>query len=89
MLNAGRALALSELRERIERLGTAGRVRAVLTFRVREVDRHLPGGGLAARLAPRGHASWSGERACGCGDVVRSRHSGAQQRAGAVVPFAA
>ena len=47
MLNAGRALALSELRERIERLGTAGRVRAVLPFRVREVDRHLPGGGLA------------------------------------------
>src|SRR5918995_3059694 len=47
MLNAGRALALSELRERIERLGTAGRVRAVLPFRIREVDRHLPGGGLA------------------------------------------
>ena len=47
MLNAGRALALSELRERIERIDRGARVRAVLPFRIREVDRHLPGGGLA------------------------------------------
>ena len=47
MLNSGRALALSELRERIERIDGGARVRAVLPFRIREVDRHLPGGGLA------------------------------------------
>ena len=46
MSNAGRALALSELRERIERLEHGLRRRAVLPFRVREVDRHLPAGGL-------------------------------------------
>src|SRR3954467_7937359 len=47
MLHAGRALALSELRERIERLEGRGRRRTVLPFGVRILDRHLPGGGLA------------------------------------------
>jgi hypothetical protein len=47
MSNAGRALALSELRERIERLEHGRGQRAVLPFRVREVDRDLPAGGLA------------------------------------------
>ena len=47
MSNAGRALVLSELRERIERLEHGRGQRAVLPFRVREVDRHLPAGGLA------------------------------------------
>jgi protein ImuA len=47
MSNAGRALALSELRERIERLEHGRRPRAVLPFRVRELDQCLPAGGLA------------------------------------------
>ena len=47
MLNAGRALALSELRDRIERLEGRGRPRTVLPFGVPTLDRHLPGGGLA------------------------------------------
>ncbi|MDF2975120.1 MAG: damage-inducible mutasis protein, partial [Microvirga sp.] len=47
MLNAGQALALSELRERIGRLESRGRSRKALPFGVRAVDRHLPGGGLA------------------------------------------
>jgi protein ImuA len=47
MLHAGRDLALSELRERIERLEGRGRPRTVLPFGVRMLDRHLPGGGLA------------------------------------------
>src|ERR671912_1841211 len=47
MLNAGHALALSELRERIERLEHGRRPRAVLPFRVRELDQCLPAGGLA------------------------------------------
>ena len=37
-----------ELRERIRRLeGAAGRRRLVLPFGIKEIDRHLPGGGLA------------------------------------------
>src|SRR4051794_7109287 len=47
MPHAGRALALSELRERIGRLEGRGRSRKALPFGVRAVDRHLPGGGLA------------------------------------------
>ena len=47
MPHAGRALALSELRERIGRLECRGRSRKALPFGVRAVDRHLPGGGLA------------------------------------------
>ena len=46
MPHAGRALALSELRERIGRLECRGRSRNALPFGVRAVDRHLPGGGL-------------------------------------------
>ena len=46
MPHAGRALALSELRERIGRLECRGRSRKALPFGVRAVDRHLPGGGL-------------------------------------------
>src|ERR1700730_8693809 len=39
-----------ELRERIRRLeGAAGRRRLVLPFGLKEIDRHLPGGGLALR----------------------------------------
>src|SRR3954465_1293614 len=47
MPHAGRALALSELRERIGRLESRGRARKALPFGVLAVDRHLPGGGLA------------------------------------------
>ena len=47
MPHAERALALSELRERIGRLECRGRSRKALPFGVRAVDRHLPGGGLA------------------------------------------
>src|SRR3954451_1112230 len=47
MPHAGRALALSELRERIGRLECRGRSRKALPFGVRAVDRHFPGGGLA------------------------------------------
>lgn len=40
--------AIAELRERIARLdGGAGRLRKVLPFGVAEIDRRLPGGGLA------------------------------------------
>ena len=39
---------IEELRERIRRLeGAAGRRRLVLPFGIKEIDRHLPGGGLA------------------------------------------
>jgi protein ImuA len=39
---------VEELRERIQRLeGAAGRRRLVLPFGIKEIDRHLPGGGLA------------------------------------------
>ena len=39
---------IEELRERIRRLGGAGgRRRMVLPFGIKELDRHLPGGGLA------------------------------------------
>jgi protein ImuA len=39
--------AVAELRERIQRLeGSAAPRRAVLPFGLREIDRHLPGGGL-------------------------------------------
>jgi protein ImuA len=39
---------IDELRERIQRLeGAAGRRRLVLPFGIKEIDRHLPGGGLA------------------------------------------
>jgi protein ImuA len=39
---------IEELRERIQRLeGAAGRRRLVLPFGIKELDRHLPGGGLA------------------------------------------
>jgi protein ImuA len=47
MVNAGRDVVLSELRERIERLERGGRKRAVLPFGVAAVDKHLPGNGLA------------------------------------------
>jgi protein ImuA len=47
MLNAGRDVVLSELRQRIERLERGGRKRVVLPFRVGPIDAHLPGGGLA------------------------------------------
>src|SRR4051794_7159681 len=47
MPHAGRALAFSELRERIGRLECRGRSRKALPFGVRAVDRYLPGGGLA------------------------------------------
>ena len=40
--------AIEELRARIRRLeGVAGRRRLVLPFGIKELDRHLPGGGLA------------------------------------------
>jgi protein ImuA len=40
--------SIEELRERIRRLeGAAGRQRTVLPFGIKEIDRHLPGGGLA------------------------------------------
>src|SRR3954453_17357470 len=45
MPHAGRALALSELRERIGRLEGRGRPRKALPFGVRAVDRHLPAAG--------------------------------------------
>src|ERR1700704_6625850 len=39
---------IEELRERIRRLdGAAGRPRMVLPFGIKEIDRHLSGGGLA------------------------------------------
>src|ERR1700682_2604598 len=39
---------VEELRERIQRReGAAGRRRLVLPFGIKEIDRHLPGGGLA------------------------------------------
>ena len=39
---------IEELRERIRRLeGASGRRRLVLPFGIKEIDRHLPGGGLA------------------------------------------
>ena len=39
---------VEELRERIQRLeGAAARRRTVLPFGIKEIDRHLPGGGLA------------------------------------------
>jgi protein ImuA len=47
MVNAGRDVVLSELRERIERLERGGRKRAFLPFGVAAVDKHLPGSGLA------------------------------------------
>jgi protein ImuA len=47
MVNAGRDVVLSELRERIERLERGGRKRPALPFGVSELDQHLPGGGLA------------------------------------------
>ncbi|MDT4848257.1 hypothetical protein FQZ97_823440 [compost metagenome] len=41
-------IVVSELRERIQRLeGTSGRGRQVLSFGVAEIDRRLPGDGLA------------------------------------------
>jgi protein ImuA len=46
MFDAGRALALSELRERIGRLEHRGRRRAVLPFRVGAVDAQLREGGI-------------------------------------------
>ncbi len=40
--------SLEELRERIRRLeGAVGRLRTVLPFGIKAIDRHLPGGGLA------------------------------------------
>jgi hypothetical protein len=42
-----RAAALSRLRRKIERLGTAGAERQTLAFGIEAIDRALPGGGLA------------------------------------------
>jgi protein ImuA len=47
MVNAGRDVVLSELRERIERLERGGRKRTVLPFGIAAVDEHLSGNGLA------------------------------------------
>ena len=47
MVNAGRDVVLSELRERIQRLERGGRKRTVLPFGIAAVDKHLPGDGLA------------------------------------------
>ena len=41
------ASALSQLRRKIERLGTAGAERRTLAFGIDAIDRALPGGGLA------------------------------------------
>jgi protein ImuA len=41
------ASALSQLRRKIERLGTAGAERRTLAFGIEAIDRALPGGGLA------------------------------------------
>jgi hypothetical protein len=41
------ATALSKLRRKIERLGTAGAERRTLAFGIEAIDRALPGGGLA------------------------------------------
>ena len=48
MPNSAARPVVEELRERIQRLeGAAARRRAVLPFGIKEIDRHLPGGGLA------------------------------------------
>lgn len=48
MSRASASPVVAELRERIRRLeGGQGRDRTVLPFGVKEIDRHLPGGGLA------------------------------------------
>lgn len=48
MSRASASPVVAELRERIQRLeGGRGRDRTVLPFGVAEIDRHLPGGGLA------------------------------------------
>lgn len=46
MINAGRDIVLSELRERIEGLERGNRRSATLPFGVSEMDNHLPGNGL-------------------------------------------
>src|SRR5215212_6382903 len=90
MPHAGRALALSELRERIGRLECRGRSREALPFGVRAVDRHLPGGGLALDAlhevmetgAASEHAAARGE---GLGRRTRGSHSGPGPLAGMAV----
>ncbi len=48
MQNRARTIAIEELRERIQHLeGGSVRTREALPFGVDEIDRHLPGGGLA------------------------------------------
>jgi protein ImuA len=60
--------AIEALRERIRRLeGAAGRRRLVLPFGIKEIDRHLPGGGLALgalhEVAGGGHGAIDGAAA--------------------------
>lgn len=45
------ASALSKLRRKLERLGTAGAERRTLAFGIDAIDRALPGGGLALGAA--------------------------------------
>jgi protein ImuA len=59
---------IEKLRERVRRLeGAAGRRRLVLPFGLKEIDRHLPGGGLALgalhEVAGGGHGAINGAAA--------------------------
>ncbi len=71
---------LKGLRERIQRLeGASGRRRLVLPFGIQEIDRHLPGGGLALgalhEVAGGGHGAIDGAAAAlfAAGIAARTR----------------
>jgi protein ImuA len=71
---------IEELRERIQRLeGAAARRRLVLPFGIKEIDRHLPGGGLALgalhEVAGGGHGAIDGAAAAlfAAGIAARTR----------------
>ena len=70
MLHAGRALALSESRERIGRLEYCGRSRKALPFGAVPLIVISPVAGLSQR-ASRGHGDGGCQPACGRGDAVR------------------
>jgi protein ImuA len=71
---------IEKLRERIRRLeGAVGRRRTVLPFGIKEIDRHLPGGGLALgalhEVAGGGHGAIDGAAAAlfAAGIAARAR----------------